>query len=83
MTRGQAASIIVEVLGLDIENVKDPKFSDVPKNHQFYKYVAALQNEGFIGGKCDDTYCIKQPLTLDQMGFTIRLIMSEDLEKTA
>ena len=80
VTRGQAASIIVKVLGLDITNVKDPKFTDVPKSNQFYPYIAALQNEGIIGGKGDGRYGINEPLTRGQMaailvdGFDIPLI---------
>lgn len=78
--RGQAASIIAKVLKLDIEIVKDPGFTDVPKTHQFYKYIAALANEGIIGGKGDGTFGVNQPLTRGQMssilvdGFDIPLI---------
>lgn len=80
VTRGQAASIIVKVLGISTENVTDPKFKDVPQSNQFYKYIAALQNEGIIGGKGDGTFGINQPLTRGQMasilveGFEIPLI---------
>ena len=80
VTRGQAASIIVKVLGLDIENVKDPGFKDVPKSNQFYKYIAALANEGIVGGKGDGTFGINQPLTRGQMssilvdGFDLPLV---------
>jgi len=83
--RGQAASIIAKVLELDIENVKDPGFSDVPKTHQFYKYIAALANEGIVGGKGDGTFGVNQPLTRGQMsailvdGFDIPLISIHDV----
>lgn len=85
VTRGQAASILVKVLGISIENVKDPGFKDVPKNHQFYKYIAALENKGIIGGKGDGTFGINQPLTRGQMsailvkGFDIPLIGIHDV----
>ena len=80
ITRGQAASIIVKVLGLDITNVKDPHFTDVPTTHQFYPYIAALQNEGIIGGYSDKRYGVNDPLKRGQMtkilvdGFNIPLI---------
>lgn len=48
VTRGQAAKIISETLKLDIKNVKNPKFLDINTNHQFYKYIAALENNGII-----------------------------------
>ena len=60
--------------------MKDPKFTDVPKSNQFYPYIAALQNEGIIGGKGDGRYGINEPLTRGQMaailvdGFDIPLI---------
>lgn len=85
VTRGQASSIIAKVLKLDIENVKDPKFKDVPKDHQFYKYIAALENAGLVKGKGNGVFGINDPLTRGQMssilvkGFEIPLIGSRDV----
>ena len=67
ITRGQAASILVKVLGLDIHNIKDRNFKDVPKSHQFYPHVTALANERIISGKSDGTFGINEPLTRGQM----------------
>ena len=50
VTRGQAAKIIATSLNLELDNVKNPKFKDVPVNHVFYKYIAALANEEIISG---------------------------------
>ncbi|MEK4081274.1 S-layer homology domain-containing protein [Solibacillus sp. FSL K6-1126] len=85
VTRGQASSIIAKVLELDIENVKDPKFKDVPKDHQFYKYIAALENAGLVKGKGNGVFGINDPLTRGQMssilvkGFEIPLIGAHDI----
>lgn len=85
VTRGQASSIIAKVLELDIENVKDPKFKDVPKSHQFYKYIAALENAGLVKGKGNGVFGINDPLTRGQMssilvkGFEIPLIGGHDV----
>lgn len=67
ITRGQAASILAKVLGLDISNVNNPKFKDVSTDNQFYPYIAALANEGIIGGKSDGTFGINEPLKRGQM----------------
>lgn len=85
VTRGQASSIIAKVLELDIENVKNPKFKDVPKDHQFYKYIAALENAGLVKGKGTGVFGINDPLTRGQMssilvkGFEIPLIGIQDV----
>ena len=67
ITRGQFASIFAKVLDLDVANVENPNFIDVPTTHQFYKYIAALKNEGIIGGKSDCTFGVNEPLTGGQM----------------
>ena len=50
VTRGQAAKILATSLNLDINNVRNPHFRDVPPTHGFYKYVAALHDAGIIDG---------------------------------
>ncbi|MGE7665816.1 S-layer homology domain-containing protein [Ureibacillus composti] len=67
ITRGQFASIFAKALGLDVSNVKNPGFKDVPESHQFYKYVAALENEGIIGGYDNGKFGINDKLTRGQM----------------
>jgi len=41
-------------LELDTSTVRDPGFVDVPKNHIYYKEIAALANEGIISGRKDN-----------------------------
>ncbi|WP_431028747.1 S-layer homology domain-containing protein [Lysinibacillus sp. LZ02] len=67
VTRGQASKMIAISFGLDIENVKDPRFSDVPKSNGFYPYVAALANEGIIGGYSNGSFGVNDKLTRSQM----------------
>ncbi|MGE7665821.1 S-layer homology domain-containing protein [Ureibacillus composti] len=67
ITRGQFASIFAKVLGLDVTNVKNANFKDVPVYHQFYPYVSALENEGIIGGYSNGNFGINDRLTRGQM----------------
>lgn len=67
VTRGQAAKILANTLGLDTVNVKDPGFKDIPKSHQYYGAVAALVDAGIIQGFEDNTYRPGNPLTRAHM----------------
>lgn len=46
VTRGQVAKIIANTLQLDYSSVENPQFQDIPTNHLFYPYIAALTNIG-------------------------------------
>ena len=48
--RGETAQFIANALDLDLTNVKDPGFTDVPKSHPYYAAIAALANEKIING---------------------------------
>lgn len=67
VTRGEAAKIIAKVLNLDTQNVNDPGFTDISKNHPYYGEIAALVNAGIISGYEDKTYKSGNPLTRGQM----------------
>nr|WP_106783637.1 S-layer homology domain-containing protein [Lysinibacillus timonensis] len=56
ITRGQVAVILSNALGLDTENVTNPEFEDVSTDHPYYKYIAALENAGYVNGYEDDTF---------------------------
>ncbi|OCS84323.1 S-layer homology domain-containing protein [Caryophanon tenue] len=58
LTRAHAAKMLANALGLDtnIETLRDPGFTDVPKSHAYYPYIAALANEGIVSGYSDGTY---------------------------
>lgn len=67
VTRGQAAKIIANVLQLDIKNVKDPKFKDIPTTYQYYGYIAALVEAGIISGYDDQTFKPNESMTRAHM----------------
>lgn len=67
VTRGQAAKIIANVVGLDTEQVKDPGFKDLPTSDTYYKPIAALVEAGVLNGYEDETFRPYSPLTRGQM----------------
>ena len=50
VTRAQAAKILAGAFELNLKNVKNPRFMDVPVTHPNYKYIAALANAGITQG---------------------------------
>ena len=67
VTRGQAAKMLALVLGLDIKNVKNPKFKDVSTKSSYYPYIAALVEQDIISGYADNTYRPGEVITRNQM----------------
>ncbi|WP_107950695.1 S-layer homology domain-containing protein [Lysinibacillus parviboronicapiens] len=67
VTRGQAAKMLATVLKLDVKNVEDPYFKDVPKSNEYYKYVAALQNAGIMSGYSNGTFMPNEVVTRGQL----------------
>lgn len=67
ITRGQAAAIIVKLLKLDAEKVKDPGFKDVTQANGYYKAIALLAEKEIIGGYADGRYGPNEPITRGQM----------------
>lgn len=67
VTRGQAAKMLATVLKLDVKNVEDPYFKDVPKSNEYYKYVAALQNAGIMAGYSNGTFMPNEVVTRGQL----------------
>ncbi len=83
LTRAHAAKIIALALDLDTINIQDPGFKDVPKEHNAYKYIAALANQGIIVGS-EGEYKPNNPLTRAQMAKIISLaynLKSEDSQQ--
>lgn len=48
LTRGQAATMIARILEVDIKDVKDPGYSDVPKASSHYPAIAKLTEMGIL-----------------------------------
>lgn len=78
ITRQDAAKLLAMVLDLDTNNVKDPGFKDVSKTNAYYKYIAALVEEGIISGYEDNTFRPNDSLTRAQMSKI--LVLGFDLE---
>lgn len=73
VTRGQAAKMLANALNLNVTNPSNPGFRDVPTNHDYYKYIAALSNEGIINGYDDKTFRPNEPINRNQMAKIITL----------
>ena len=63
ITRGQVAKIIASFLKLDLNNVKDPGFTDLQKDQWYYSSVAALAQAGILKGYDDKTVRPEQTIT--------------------
>ncbi|WP_227521942.1 S-layer homology domain-containing protein [Bacillus solitudinis] len=66
VTRAQAATMIVQALGLSVEERPNPGFTDISKGFYAYDYIAAVADEGIINGK-QGRFLPNQPLTRGQM----------------
>lgn len=71
ITRGQAAAIIAKMIKLDTADVKNPNFKDVSTSHGFYKSIAAMAENGIIGGYPDGTYKPNAPISRKHMASII------------
>lgn len=67
VSRGEAAKIIAGVLELNVTDVKNPNFKDLPTTNVYYNAVAALVEAGVINGFEDNTYRPNDTLTRGQM----------------
>ena len=67
ITRAHGAVILARVLKLDLDNVVNPNFKDVPVTHEYYKQIAAAQNAGIISGKEGGVFDPNGKLTRAQM----------------
>lgn len=67
ITRGQVAAIIAKMIKLDTKNVKNPGFKDVSTANGSYNAIAAMAQEGIIGGYADGRYGPNDPVKRGQM----------------
>ena len=81
VTRGQAAKILANTLGLDTVNVQNPGFTDVKTTDEYYGPIAALAQAGIINGYDDKTFKPNNNLKRSQMAKIITLGFG--LEETA
>lgn len=67
ITRGQAAAMIAKMTGLDTSHVKNPKYKDVSTENGYYKAIAAMTEQGIIGGYGDGRFGPNDPIKRGQM----------------
>ena len=81
-TRGEIALYIANALGINTENVKNPRFSDLPTSSKYYHAVAALTELGVINGiKMDDgTYQFKAHEAVQRVHMVKLITLGFDLE---
>lgn len=73
VTRGQAAIVLANYLGLDLKDVKNPGFTDVSESHKYYSSIAALVEKGIIQGYEDGTFREEATLTRAEMAKMIAI----------
>ncbi|MBT2687184.1 phosphodiester glycosidase family protein [Bacillus sp. ISL-47] len=67
ISRMEAALLLTRALKLDTENVQDVDFRDVPKDHKFYKEIAAVASKGIMVGKSENYFDLSSNLTRAEM----------------
>ncbi len=82
VTRGHAAKMLSQALGLNIKTPKNPGFTDVPPGNSYYPYIAALaeakiisgySKENTMTGYIDKTFRPNEPITRNQMAKILTL----------
>lgn len=71
ISRAEAAAFLVRSMGLNTENLPDPKFPDVNQNHQFYKQIAAVYHNGIMQGTPDGRFNPEKTLTRAEMAMLL------------
>jgi hypothetical protein len=67
LSRAHAAVLLARAFKLDITNVKDISFTDVPKTHPYYAQIAAVVASGYMNGKGNGIFDPAGNLTRAQM----------------
>ncbi|WP_245755934.1 S8 family serine peptidase [Halobacillus alkaliphilus] len=67
ISRVNAAKMIVRILDLDTDNVKDPEFNDVKKGDYGYADIAAIAESGIMVGSPDGNFNPKASLKRSEM----------------
>ncbi|WP_425448411.1 S-layer homology domain-containing protein [Dethiothermospora halolimnae] len=68
LTRAEMVTLIVRVLGLDIDNIpSNGTFTDVPKGHWANPYIEAAHQEGIVNGISKDYFDVDGICTREEM----------------
>lgn len=76
ITRGQAAKMIVGILGLDTGNVANAGFRDVSPQNEYAGAIAALKQAGIIDGYADGTFRPNESIKRNHMAKIITRALS-------
>lgn len=67
VTRGQVCKIIALAHGWTLINPGTPRFSDVPRDHTFYRFIETAAAMGVVTGYADGTFSVGNPATRGQI----------------
>lgn len=67
ITRVHAAIVLAELFQLEIKNVSDPIFTDIPTSHPYYKEISAVAKAGMMKGNTNKTFTPDRYLTRAEM----------------
>ena len=67
LTRAHATIIIANVFGLDLQNVSNPGFTDVPTSYPYYKQIETVAKAGIMQGVGNKKFEPNAPVTRAQM----------------
>ncbi|MFJ7954172.1 S-layer homology domain-containing protein [Lysinibacillus sp. NPDC096418] len=76
VTRGQAAKMIVGILGLDTGNVANAGFRDVSPQNEYAGAIATLKQAGIIDGYADGTFRPNESIKRNHMAKIITRALS-------
>lgn len=71
VTRGETAQFIVNALGINNSNPKNPGYSDVPTTNPYYNAIAILTEKNVVGGYGNGKYGPNDSLTRSQVATMI------------
>lgn len=63
VTRAEFSAFLAKILDLDTTDISNPNFKDVHTNAWYYNAVAALANQGLVGGYEDGTFQPNKQIT--------------------
>ena len=63
ITRGEFSKLLVESLGIDASNAESNYFSDLPRNHPYYREISLLSDFGIMNGYGDGSFKPENKIT--------------------
>lgn len=67
LTRAQAATLLVRILGLENNNTNSPYFADVPNNHWAKKDINIVAQHNLMNGKGESVFAPDEYITREEM----------------